>query len=225
MTPGFEGLLQPGNRAPDFTLLSVQTDRRVSLADYRNGKGLFLGLFRGLYCPFCRRAIAQMAASAQRLKPLGIESLGVVATDLENARLYYRFNDACRWQSPDARDASLHRVPKPDITAADGDRTGSRRRTGNYPHRAAQEAAGMLDKLDGFQRTAADRRDSEHSCARRTVSIDRDGVIGGPSSVLGRSRRQASSRLTSSWRRRVATSVASLELTVSRTSKFRGQAP
>ncbi len=48
MTLGFEGLLQPGDRAPDFTLSSVQTDGSVSLADYRNGKGLLLGLFRGL---------------------------------------------------------------------------------------------------------------------------------------------------------------------------------
>ena len=61
MNPGFEGLLQPGDRAPDFTLAAVQTDGIVSLSDYRNGRGLFLGLFRGLYCPFCRRAIAQMA--------------------------------------------------------------------------------------------------------------------------------------------------------------------
>src|SRR5437899_170214 len=83
--------LQPGDPAPDFMLPAVQTDNIVSLSDYRGRSPLFLALFRGLYCPFCRRAIAHMAGSAEKLKPLGFESLAVVATDLENARLYYRF--------------------------------------------------------------------------------------------------------------------------------------
>ena len=100
-------------------LSSVQTDgSRVALGLPQRQRGLFLGLFRGLYCPFCRRAIAQMAASAEKLKPLGIESLGVVATDLENARLYYRFRPM---QLPLAVDPTLathrsYRVPKPDLT-------------------------------------------------------------------------------------------------------------
>jgi hypothetical protein len=44
-----------------------------------------------MYCPFCRRSIAQMAATAEGLKPLGVESLAIVGTELENARLYFRF--------------------------------------------------------------------------------------------------------------------------------------
>ena len=183
MTLGFEGLLQPGDRAPDFTLSSVQTDGSVSLADYRNGKGLFLGLFRGLYGPFCRRAIAQMAASAEKLKPLGIESLGVVATDLENARLYYRFRPM---HLPLAVDPTLathrsYRVPKPDLTPQLMEAVGQIRINPNGELPAPmplQEAAGMLDKRDGFQRTAADQRDAEHFMQLEgQFLIDRDGVI------------------------------------------------
>src|SRR5438552_10157824 len=110
--------LQPGDPAPDFMLPAVQTDTIVSLLDYRGRSPLFLALFRGLYCPFCRRAIAHMAGSAEKLKPLGFESLAVVATDLENARLYYRFRPM---RVPLAVDPSLstHRsygVPKLEVT-------------------------------------------------------------------------------------------------------------
>ena len=183
MNPGFEGLLQPGDRAPDFTLSSVQTDGIVSLSDYRNGRGLFLGLFRGLYCPFCRRAIAQMAASAEKLKPLGIESLGVVATDLENARLYYRFRPM---HLPLAVDPTLathksYRLPKPDLTPKLMEVIGEIRVNPNgelpAPMRL-EEAAGMLDKLDGFQRTDVDQRDAAHFMQLEgQFLIDRDGVI------------------------------------------------
>src|SRR6058998_2212745 len=110
--------LELGDSAPDFILPSVQTDTTVSLSDYRGRSPLFLGLFRGLYCPFCRRAIAHMAGSAEKLKSLGIESLGVVATELENARLYYRFRPM---RLPLAVDPALstHRsygVPKLEVT-------------------------------------------------------------------------------------------------------------
>jgi AhpC/TSA family len=32
----------------------------VSLSDYRGSSSVLLALFRGLWCPFCRRAIVQM---------------------------------------------------------------------------------------------------------------------------------------------------------------------
>jgi peroxiredoxin len=183
MTLAFEGLLQPGDRAPDFTLSAVQTDGIVSLSDYRNGRGLFLGLFRGLYCPFCRRAIAQMAASAEKLKPLGIESLGVVATELENARLYYRFRPT---GLPLAVDPTLsthrsYRVPKPDLTPTMIQSIESVRvnPTGELPApMRIEEAARMLDKLDGFQPTPVDQRDAEHFLQLEgQFLIDREGII------------------------------------------------
>ena len=57
--------IQPGEAAPEFAVPSVQDDRTICLADYRGRASLLLGLFPGLYCPFCRRAIAQMAATSE----------------------------------------------------------------------------------------------------------------------------------------------------------------
>jgi peroxiredoxin len=52
-TLGRGRLLEIGVRAPDFTLTMVETERPVSLGDYRGNSPLLLGLYRGLYCPFC----------------------------------------------------------------------------------------------------------------------------------------------------------------------------
>ena len=57
--------VQSGDRAPDFVVPAVHEDRTISLADYRGRTPVPLGLFRGLYCPFCRRAMAQMAATSR----------------------------------------------------------------------------------------------------------------------------------------------------------------
>jgi hypothetical protein len=56
--------LQAGDRAPEFTLPAVDREGTVSLADYRGRTALLLGLFRGTYCPFCRRAIVRMGQAA-----------------------------------------------------------------------------------------------------------------------------------------------------------------
>ena len=80
-----------GTRAPDFSLPAVDRKETVSLADYRGRSPVLLALFIGLWCPFCRRQIAQMGATEGKLKALGVETLGVVATPAENARLYFKF--------------------------------------------------------------------------------------------------------------------------------------
>jgi peroxiredoxin len=184
MTQEFARTLQPGDRAPDFMLTAVQTDRTVSLSDYRNRSALFLALFRGLYCPFCRRAIAQMAASIETLKPLGIESLGVVATELENARLYYRFRPM---RLPLAVDPALttHRsygVPKLDPAPEFLQAMGATRvnPTGELPAPLPiGEAAQTLNRLDGYQWTDVDHRDEQGQfpLLEGQFLIDREGII------------------------------------------------
>ncbi len=84
--------LEIGVPAPDFTLTMVETDRPVSLAEYRGKTPLLLGLYRGLYCAFCRRAVARLGRAGDRLRPLGIQTLAVIGTTLDNARLYYRYH-------------------------------------------------------------------------------------------------------------------------------------
>src|SRR5438552_398128 len=66
----------------------------VSLSDYRGKAPVLLALFRGLYCPFCRHQIARLAVTADKLREAGVETLGVVATPAERARLYFRFRQA-----------------------------------------------------------------------------------------------------------------------------------
>jgi len=176
--------LKPGDPAPDFMLSMVQADRTVSLSDYRSKTGLLLGLFSGLYCPFCRRSIAQMAAYVDQLKPLGIETLGVVATELENARLYYRFRPM---RLPLAVDPALstHRsygVPKVEITPEFLQATQEVRinPSGELPNpMPIMDASQELNKIDGFQPTAADQRDAEQQfpLLKGQFLIDRDGVI------------------------------------------------
>src|SRR5437870_5268663 len=113
--------LQPGEPAPDFQLPAVDRDSIVSLEDYRGRSPLLLALFRGLWCPFCRRDIAQLGLVKEKLKAAaGIETLGIVATTAENARLYFRFRPT---RLPLAADAELrtHRafgVPRPEPTPA-----------------------------------------------------------------------------------------------------------
>jgi hypothetical protein len=81
--------VQSGDRAPDFVVPAVHDDRTISLGDYVGKSPLLLGLFRGMYCPFCRRAIAQMAYLTPEI------ARRRVARDwrhrFDNARLYFQF--------------------------------------------------------------------------------------------------------------------------------------
>ncbi len=84
-------LVQPGERAPDFTLPAVNRDGPVSLASYRGKTGVLVGLFRGLECPFCRRQIAQLGAAQQKLLSVGVTILAVVNTAVDRGALYLRY--------------------------------------------------------------------------------------------------------------------------------------
>ena len=83
--------VSPGDQAPNFVLPAVDGSGTVSLADYRGKAPLFLALFIGLWCPFCRRALAQLTTTQPALKASGIETLSVVGTRPSNAQLYFKF--------------------------------------------------------------------------------------------------------------------------------------
>ena len=85
MTPCIH--IEVGQRAPEFELPAADRHGVVSLAQYRGKFAVLLALFRGLYCPFCRRQMAQLSPVADRLRAIGIETVGVVATAPERARL------------------------------------------------------------------------------------------------------------------------------------------
>src|SRR5688500_4493642 len=107
-----------GEPAPDFTLPAVDRQGLISLADYRERSPLFLALFIGLWCPFCRRSIAQMGATETKLKAIGVETLGIVATTPENAQLYFKFRPTKLRLASDP-ELSTHRaygLPRPALT-------------------------------------------------------------------------------------------------------------
>ena len=82
--------LGPGEPAPDFVLPAVDREGTVSLADYRGKTPVLLAMMRGLYCAFCRRHIAQLGTTRQKLLALGVEALAIVGMQPERVRLYYR---------------------------------------------------------------------------------------------------------------------------------------
>lgn len=176
--------LQPGEPAPDFTLSAIDREGTVSLADYRGKRPLLLALFRGLWCVFCRRAIAQMGHTREKLQAMGVETLGVVATKPENARLYFRFHPT---RVPLAADPELitHRaygVPKPPVTPEllQALRTAKANLTGELPEPLPlAEAAPALDRPHSFEPTETDQADRDRQFPQLIGQflVDRDGIV------------------------------------------------
>jgi peroxiredoxin len=174
----------PGEPAPDFTLPAVDQEEMVSLAHYRGRSSLLLALFIGLWCPFCRRSIAQMGALEGKLKALGVETLGVVATSPENARLYFKFRPTRVRLAADP-ELSTHRaygVPKPASTpelmkAMEVTRINP---TGEFPEPLPiAEAAMAVARLDGYTENETDKADLERQWPqlKGQFLIDRDGIV------------------------------------------------
>src|SRR5438093_8187232 len=154
--------VSPGEHAPDFTLPAVDGKAPVSLADYRGRSPVFLALLIGLWCPFCRRQIAQIGANEAKLKPLGVESLAIVATPPENAQLYFKFRPSPVRLASDPH-LTTHRaygIPKPELTpefmkAMETTRINPfQELPGSLP---VMEAAMATAKRDGYVETATDR--------------------------------------------------------------------
>lgn len=173
-----------GDVAPDFTLPAVDRTGTVSLADYRGRSPVFLGLFIGLWCPFCRRQIAQMTKAEGKLKALGVETVGVVATAVENAQLYFKFRPV-RIRLASDPDLSTHRaygLPKPTPTpdlmkAIEAIRINP---FGEFPEPLpVAEAAMAVAKQDGYTENETDRADMERQWPqlKGQFLIDRDGIV------------------------------------------------
>ena len=176
--------VQAGEPAPDFELPAVQQDAMVSLADYRGRRAVFLALFVGLYCPFCRRSIARLGSLRDKLEVAGVETLGVVATELDNARLYFKYRPS---KLPLAADPefSTHRayglqkiqVDEAMMAAVNAVRVNP---TGELPEPMSPgEASAALDRAEGDQRTEADLRDIERQwpLVKAQFLVDRDGIV------------------------------------------------
>jgi len=108
MTSEVTALLRPGDRAPNVVLPAVNQDGTISFEDYWSRGWLLLGLFRGVFCPFCRRQLVQLAGMLPRFSDLQVTTVVVVNSPLDRARLYFT------------------RRPTPLVLAADPERVSHR---------------------------------------------------------------------------------------------------
>jgi len=188
-----KGPLQPGDRAPNVILDAITRQGQIAIEDFRGQKPLLIGLYRGLHCPFCRRHLAAQAQVDKVLRERGIESLNVVNTPIDRARLYFRYH------------------PMPDLLAASDPNRTSHRAFGlpnlqftenenEWPYKVSigaaksirielpgelaeptdpMTASEVLNTRDGYEMTDADNRMVETGQGQLfgQFLLDRDGVI------------------------------------------------
>lgn len=185
--------LQPGDRAPDIVLDAITRQGKVALADYRGQNPVLVGLFRGLHCPFCRRHIAALAELEPELRRKGVESLAVINTPIERARLYYRYHplpNLLAAADPERRSHRAFGLPNMQITENETE----------WPYKISMDAAmslrlelpgelpepmdpfaasELLDRKDGYVLTEADQEmiATGRSQLVGQFLLDRDGVV------------------------------------------------
>jgi hypothetical protein len=138
----------------------------------------------GLWCPFCRRQLVQLGSFDDKLKPLGVESLAVVATAPENARLYFKFRPTRLRLAADP-ELTTHRaygVPKPEPTPEMFEQMETIRinPTGELPEPVPISQVGkVLQERDGYVYTPADQGDVARQWPqlKGLFLIDRGGIV------------------------------------------------
>jgi peroxiredoxin len=177
--------IQAGEPAPEFSLPAVNHEGTISLAEYRGRSPLFLALFVGLWCPFCRRSIAQMGTIEGRIRAAGVETLGIVASAPENARLYFKYRPTRLRLAADP-ELITHRafgVPKPEVTPVLMQQIETTRINpgGDLPEPLpVHEAAMAIERIDGgFTPSETDQAEMQRQWPqlKGQFLIDRDGIV------------------------------------------------
>lgn len=78
-----------GRAAPEFRLAAAQGGE-VGPQDFRGAKRVVLWFSKGLFCPFCRRNMAQLALRYPEIQSLQTEILQVTHNTLDEARGYVK---------------------------------------------------------------------------------------------------------------------------------------
>lgn len=176
--------VEPGQMAPNFLLPAVDGNGIVALSDYRDRSAVFLALLVGLWCPFCRRALAQLSATDAELKANGVETIGVVATPPENARLYFKFRPTRvrLGADPELSTHKAYGLPKPAPTPELMEAIATVRinPTGELPEPLPiDEAVRALGGLDGYDQNATDQADFDRQFPqlKGQFLIDRSGIV------------------------------------------------
>jgi len=187
--------LRPGDPAPDFALSAVNREGQISLDDYRGRTPVLVALFRGLHCPFCRRHVVQLGTTQDKLKEMGVETVAVVNTPLERARLYFKYRPARVLLTADP-EAATHRsfgVPAGVVVEKESEASWAQGKltmgqllamkidpTGELPEPQDPFAAmETLNKKDGFEMTEIDGQIAHAHGTQMTghFLIDREGII------------------------------------------------
>lgn len=187
------GPLQPGERAPNVVLDAITRQGKVSLDDFRGHSPVLIGLFRGLHCPFCRRQIAAMAQLDSALRQKGIESLAVINTPIERARLYFRYHPMPNLLAAADPERASHRafgLPTLEYTENESDWP---RKLGmnavmnmrlQLPELSEPmnpvDASEVLNKADGYETTADDQKMMATGSNGQLIGeflLDRDGIV------------------------------------------------
>jgi peroxiredoxin len=188
-----DGPLQPGDRAPNIVLDAITREGKIALEDYRGHSPILVGLYRGLHCPFCRRHIAAQAQLDGALRGKGIESLTIVNTPIDRARLYFRYHPLPNLLAASDPDRVSHRafgLPTLEFTQ---DETEWPRKVGMDVVMSMQveipgELAGPMNRLaaseqlnskDGYEMTEADQRMAAAGSGQLfgQFLLDREGIV------------------------------------------------
>jgi peroxiredoxin len=187
-----DGPLQPGDPAPNIVLDAITRDGKIALDDFRGRSPILVGLFRGLHCPFCRRHLAAQAKIDNALREKGVESLVVVSTPIERARLYFRYHPLPNLFAAADPDRAAHRafgLPTLEYTESEtewprkmGMNTVMSMRIdlpGELPEPMNPVAASdFLNDKDGYEMTEADERMKVgNGQLFGQFLLDRDGII------------------------------------------------
>jgi peroxiredoxin len=180
--PDAHAPVRAGDTAPDFVLPAGDRDGHMSLRDYRGRSPVFLGLFRGLYCAFCRRAVAHLGRLGVQLSPHGIQTLGVVATPPQHVRLYLKHHPVPIILGADPAMTThaaygLPKIPKEKWREFRSTRINP---TGELPAPLPiPEANEALGQLDLFTPAPTDREDMQRTWNQLHgfFLIDRTGIV------------------------------------------------
>jgi len=185
---------RPGDAAPGFRLPAINRDGTISLDDYRGRCSVLVGLFRGLHCPFCRRQLVQLGTTQEKLKAMGVETVAIVNTPVDRARLYFSYRPArvLLAADPDAATHQAFGVPAFDFVEDEGAvrlpfRLTMRQfgsvlinPTGEMPSpRNGLEANTVLNEKDGFQPNEVDQQIAAAHGTQLAghFLIDRQGIV------------------------------------------------
>jgi peroxiredoxin len=189
-----DGPLQPGDPAPNIVLDAITRDGKIALNDFRGHSPVLVGLFRGLHCPFCRRHLAAQAQIDTALREKGIESLVVVNTPIERAKLYFRYHPLPNLLAASDPERTSHRAfGLPTLEFAEGDSDWPRKigmntvmsmrvdLPGELPEPMNPMAASeVLNTKDGYEITKDDERMMATGSNGQLFGqflLDREGIV------------------------------------------------